>query len=147
MEIKPLFDRVLLKPYKEEKSTHLLTPDDDEGNKMQVVSVGTNNNFIIKKDDIVLINSYSGNQFTIDKNANHDRHIWIQLLDDIAISNGTIVWSHSCPTLWRIGIFRTQTFSCCIVIHHRIHTPRSHSKEQAWSSYDTGGRGCHRSAS
>ena len=65
--------------------------------------------------------------------ANHDRHIWIQLLEDIAISNGTIVWSHSCPTLWRIGIIRTQTFSSCIMIHHRIHTPRSHSKEQAWS--------------
>jgi len=65
MEIKPLFDRVLLKPYLEETSSKLFTPQENEGNKMIVVSVGTKSDFIVSKDDIVLINKYSGSEFTI----------------------------------------------------------------------------------
>ena len=59
----------------------MLTPDENEGNKMQVVSVGTNNNFLIKKYDIVLINSYSGSQFTIDKNV----YVLIKECDILAV--------------------------------------------------------------
>lgn len=66
MKIKPLFDRILLKPIVEKQSSQLIMPSENEGNKMQVVGLGTANNFTIKKNDIVLINDYSGSKFTID---------------------------------------------------------------------------------
>lgn len=69
MEIKPLFDRVLLKPYFNQKSNTIITPLENEGNKMIVVDTGTSDNFIVKKDDIVLINKYSGNEFIINNNT------------------------------------------------------------------------------
>lgn len=65
MEIKPLFDRVLLKPYLNSKSTSLITPLENEGNKMIVLATGTNNNFTVKQNDIVIINKYSGSEFII----------------------------------------------------------------------------------
>ena len=66
--------------------------------------------------------------------SNHNRHIRIELLEDIAIGNGAIVGTHTSLPIWRIGIIRTQTFSCCIMVHHRIHTTRSHPKKQSWTS-------------
>lgn len=83
MEIKPLFDRVLLKPFLEEQSTKLITPKENEGNKMQVLSVGTKEDFLVKKDDIVLINRYSGSEFTI---ANQT-YILIKECDILAVLN------------------------------------------------------------
>ena len=70
MEIKPLFDRVLLSPYKSQnKSSVLITTEENEGNKMKVVSVGTNTDFIVKPNDIVLINKYAGSEFIINNNV------------------------------------------------------------------------------
>lgn len=65
MNIKPLFDRVLLKPYYNEQSTTLITPKENEGNKMLVVAIGTTSDFIVKPNDIVIINKYAGSEFEI----------------------------------------------------------------------------------
>jgi len=66
MEIKPLFDRVLLKPFKEKNKSNLITNNENEGYKMQVISVGSKDNFQVKPNDIVLINKYSGSEFLIE---------------------------------------------------------------------------------
>ena len=65
MEIKPLFDRVLLKPYNKSQSHTLITPTENEGNKMEIVELGTSTNFIVKTGDIVIINKYTGSEFVI----------------------------------------------------------------------------------
>jgi len=66
MKIKPLFDRVLLKPLKEKNKSNLITNNENEGYKMQVISVGSKDNFQVKPNDIVLINKYSGSEFLIE---------------------------------------------------------------------------------
>ena len=81
MEIRPLFDRVLLKPYQSKQSTTIITPLENEGNKMQVVTTGTNNNFIVKENDIVIINKYAGSEFTI----NNEKFILIKECDILGI--------------------------------------------------------------
>lgn len=81
MTINPLFDRVLLRPYSENKSHTLIAPTENEGNKMIVVSVGTKENFIVKPNDIVLINKYSGSEFII----NNEVFILIKETDILAI--------------------------------------------------------------
>ena len=81
MKIKPLFDRILLKPLVEKQTSQLITPSENEGNKMQVVSLGTTNNFTIKKNDVVLINDYSGSKFTI----NNETFILIKECDILAV--------------------------------------------------------------
>ena len=83
MKIQPLFDRVLLKPFIEKSNYQLIAPNEEEGNKMQVIALGTNNNFIVKKDDIVLINEYSGHKFTI----NNEVITLIKECDILAIIN------------------------------------------------------------
>jgi len=84
MEIKPLFDRVLLKPFNEKNTYQLITSHEEESNKMIVVSVGTKENFIVKENDIVLINDYTGYKFTI----NNESFILIKELDILAILTG-----------------------------------------------------------
>ena len=81
MEVTPLFDRVLLKPYLSQKSNTLITPLENEGNKMIVVETGTNDNFIVKKDDIVIINKYSGSEFML----NNTTYILIKECDILGI--------------------------------------------------------------
>ena len=81
MKIQPLFDRILLKPIVEQKTSQLIAPSEDEGNKMQVIGLGTLNNFIVKQGDIVLINDYSGSKFTI----NNETYILIKECDILAI--------------------------------------------------------------
>ena len=81
MKIKPLFDRILLKPIVKENTYSLITPSEDCGNKMRVVGLGTLDNFIVKINDIVLINDYSGNKFTID----NETFILIKECDILAI--------------------------------------------------------------
>lgn len=66
MNIKPLFDRVLLKPYQNKTKSTLIAPPENEGNKMVVVKVGTADNFIVKPNDVVIINKYSGSEFLIE---------------------------------------------------------------------------------
>jgi chaperonin GroES len=81
MEVTPLFDRVLLKPYLSQKSNTLITPLEHEGNKMVVVETGTNDNFIVKKGDIVIINKYSGSEFTL----NNTTYILIKECDILGL--------------------------------------------------------------
>ena len=81
MDIQPLFDRVLLKPYFSKQSNTLITPLENEGNKMIVVATGTNDNFIVKENDIVIINKYAGSEFTI----NNQTHILIKECDILGI--------------------------------------------------------------
>ena len=69
MNIKPLFDRVLLKPYHNSQPSSLITPLENEGNKMIVIATGTKDNFLVKPNDIVLINKYSGSEFIINNNT------------------------------------------------------------------------------
>ena len=66
--------------------------------------------------------------------TNHHRHIGIQLLEDIAIGDRAIIWTHTCPTLGCVGIVRAQTLGSCIVVHHRVHTARGNGKEQPWAT-------------
>lgn len=83
MNIKPLYDRVLLKPYQEQSSHSLITPLENEGNKMIVIALGTSDNFLVKENDIVLINKYSGSQFTI----KNQEYILIKECDILGIIN------------------------------------------------------------
>lgn len=81
MKIKPLFDRILLKPYIPEKNTKLFTNVENEGNKMEVIATGTNENFIVKIGDLVLINKYSGSEFVIE----NDTFVLIKETDILAV--------------------------------------------------------------
>lgn len=81
MEIKPLFDRVLLKPYLSSQSNTLIAPLENEGNKMIVLSTGTSENFIVKPNDIVMINKYAGSEFTI----NNESYVLIKECDILGI--------------------------------------------------------------
>ena len=81
MKIKPLFDRVLLKPHISQQKSNLYTPQENEGNKMIVVSVGEKTNFVVKENDIVLINSYSGSTFYI----KNETYVLIKETDILAI--------------------------------------------------------------
>lgn len=81
MKIKPLFDRILLKPYIPEKNTKLFTTVENEGNKMEVIATGTNENFIVKIGDLVLINKYSGSEFVIE----NDTFVLIKETDILAV--------------------------------------------------------------
>ena len=81
MEIKPLFDRVLLKPYHNQQSTTLITPLENEGDKMTVVALGNSNNFTVKLNDIVIINKYTGSEFAV----NNEKFILIKECDILGI--------------------------------------------------------------
>lgn len=81
MEIKPLFDRVLLKPYKAAKSQTIIAPQENEGNKMQVIKLGTASNFIVKPNDIVIINKYAGSEFLFD----NEKYVLIKESDILGI--------------------------------------------------------------
>ena len=81
MEIKPLFDRVLLKPYQNKQSSTLITPLENEGNKMTVIALGSNQNFTVKLNDVVIINKYTGSEF----NINNETFILIKECDILGI--------------------------------------------------------------
>ena len=85
MEIKPLFDRVLLTQYKENITHSLIATNEQEGNKMLVLETGTNSNFIVKKGDIVLINNFAGSEFVFDE----QKFILIKETDILAIVGGS----------------------------------------------------------
>lgn len=91
MEIKPLFDRVLLTPHSEPVTHSLIATNEQEGNKMLVLELGTNNNFIVKKGDIVLINNFAGSEFIIE----NKKYILIKEIDILAIIGGTNEQQHS----------------------------------------------------
>ena len=81
MTIKPLFDRVLLKPYQTKQTTTLIAPTENESNKMVVINTGHNHEFSVKENDIVLINKYSGSEFTID----NQKYVLIKECDILGI--------------------------------------------------------------
>lgn len=90
MSIMPLFDRVLLKPYLNHQSNTLITPPENEGNKMQVIMTGTNDQFIVKPNDIVIINKYAGSEFTI----NNEKFILIKESDILGIIKENEWWQN-----------------------------------------------------
>lgn len=81
MQITPLFDRVLLKPHHATTSTTLITPLENSGNKMEVVMTGTSGDFTVKPGDIVIINKYTGSEFTL----NNETFILIKESDILGI--------------------------------------------------------------
>ncbi len=68
MEIKPIYDRVLLRPVKKTNSLGLILPEDEnKSTLMEVVALGTSpNGFEVKVGDKVLINSFSGFNWTLE---------------------------------------------------------------------------------
>ncbi len=66
MNIKPLFDRVLLKPLQNKQKTSIILPESENKSSLtQVVALGeqTTN---IKVGNKVLINHFAGSQFVLD---------------------------------------------------------------------------------
>ena len=62
--------------------------------------------------------------------ADDDRHIGIELLEDAAVGDGTVIGTRPCPTLGRISIVGTATFGSRIMVNHRVHRPRRDRKIQ-----------------
>lgn len=69
MKIKPIFDRVLLRPVKKQNSLGLILPDEEnKSTLMEVVAVGNDEKgFVVNIGDKVLINTFSGFAWTLDK--------------------------------------------------------------------------------
>ena len=68
MEIKPIFDRVLLRPIKKEISSGIILPESETKSQlMEVIALGNKENFQVKIGDKVLINSFAGSTWTFDK--------------------------------------------------------------------------------
>lgn len=68
MEIKPIYDRVLLRPVKKANSLGLILPEDENKSTiMEVVALGTSpNGFEVNVGDKVLINAFSGFNWTLE---------------------------------------------------------------------------------
>lgn len=90
MKIKPLFDRVVVRPIKEktEKIGNIILPESSKQPEIcEVVALGTGKlddkeiNFEVKVGDRVIFNKYSGCEFLIDNNV----HIIIKEKDILGI--------------------------------------------------------------
>ena len=82
MEIKPIFDRVLLKPVLKEKTSGLILPESEtQSQMMEVVALGNSNDFQVKIGDKVLINTFAGSTWTFDKQT----FVLIKEIDILAI--------------------------------------------------------------
>ena len=62
--------------------------------------------------------------------ADDDRHIGIELLEDAAVGDGTVIGTRPCPTLGRISIVGTAAFGSRIMVDHRVHRTRRDRKIQ-----------------
>lgn len=82
MKIKPLFDRVLVSPYKCKKSGLIIT-ETVTSEKMQVLAVGDQTT-TLKPNDFVLINRYAGNEFNIEG----ETYILIKETDILGVIEG-----------------------------------------------------------
>lgn len=80
MKITPLYDRVLIVPYSENKS-NIMLPDDNQSEKMRVIALGKSTSGDIKLNDIVLINKYAGAEFYL----NDQKYILIKEIDILGI--------------------------------------------------------------
>lgn len=69
MKIKPIFDRVVLSPVKQENSLGLILPDDETKSViMEVVALGTSEKpFTVHIGDKVVINTFAGFRWTFEK--------------------------------------------------------------------------------
>lgn len=90
MKIKPLFDRVVVRPIKEktEKIGNIILPESSKQPEIcEVIALGTGKlddkeiNFEVKVGDRVIFNKYSGCEFLIDNNV----HIIIKEKDILGI--------------------------------------------------------------
>lgn len=84
MNIKPLFDRVLLKPIKEEKKSSIILPDSTNKSSLtEVVALGEQSHSV-KLGDKVLINQFAGSEFVL----NNQNYILIKECDILAVVKG-----------------------------------------------------------
>lgn len=68
MEIKPIFDRVLLRPVQKETTSGLILPESETKSQlMEVVALGNNKDFQVTVGDKVLINTFAGSTWTFEK--------------------------------------------------------------------------------
>lgn len=90
MKIKPLFDRLVLKPFIEKNNSNIILPDSAEQKPImaEVIELGTGGTykdekfeFKVKVGDKVLYNKYAGNEF----NFNGENFILIKQIDILAI--------------------------------------------------------------
>ncbi|BDT61586.1 MAG: 10 kDa chaperonin [Flavobacteriales endosymbiont of Rhyzopertha dominica] len=90
INIKPLYDRVIIEPLQIENKTKsgIIIPDTvkEKSQKGKVIEVGTgkkNYNMIVKKGDIVLYSKYSGTEL----NINNKKYLIMYENDILAIIN------------------------------------------------------------
>ena len=56
--------------------------------------------------------------------AKDDRHVRIQLFQDLRVDDGGVLWPQVVAPVRRVGIFRTQTLGSGVLVDHRVHTAR-----------------------
>lgn len=83
MEIKPIYDRVLLRPVKTQNSLGLIIPESDtKSTLMEVMALGNSpKGFVVSIGDKVLINSYAGYTWT----HQNDTYVLVKETDILAI--------------------------------------------------------------
>lgn len=83
MKIKPIYDRVLLRPVKTQNSLGLIIPESDtKSTLMEVVGLGESpKGFAVNLGDKVLINSYAGYVWTHE----NETYILVKETDILAI--------------------------------------------------------------
>lgn len=84
MYIKPLYDRVLVVPFKENHSTQIIMPSDNKSEKMKVLALGKDTTGEVKLGDIVLVNKYAGGEFEIEG----ENYTLIKECDILAVVEG-----------------------------------------------------------
>lgn len=68
MKIKPIYDRVLLRPIQKETTSGLILPESETKSQlMEVIALGNSNDFQVKIGDKVLINSFAGSTWIFEK--------------------------------------------------------------------------------
>lgn len=82
MQIKPIFDRVLLRPIQKDNSSGLILPESETKSQlMEVIALGNNKNFQVKIGDKVLMNSFAGSTWTFGK----ETYVLIKEIDILAV--------------------------------------------------------------
>ena len=63
--------------------------------------------------------------------AQYDRHVGIELLENLGIDDGGILGPHVVTTVGRVGIFGAQPSGSRIFVDHRVHASRGDAEEQS----------------